>query len=80
MAKGIIIGIIIGVIVVGVILLYTNTLDVLKPEIESSFDTAKGAISKVDGNDVVEKAEQISNKINDVTEKIKITNPLDPQK
>lgn len=80
MAKGTIIGIIIGVIAIGGILLYTNTLDVLKPEIESSVDTAKGAISKVNGNDVVEKAEQISNKINDMTEKIKITNPLDPQK
>lgn len=60
--------------------MYTNTLDVLKPEIESSVDTAKGEISKVDGNDVIEKVEQISNKINDVTEKIKIINPLDPQK
>jgi len=80
MAKGTIIGIIIGVIAIGGILLYTNTLDVLKPEIESSVDTAKGTISKVNGNDVVEKAEQISNKINDMTEKIKMINPLDPQK
>ncbi|MDH3279179.1 MAG: hypothetical protein OEL84_07235 [Nitrosopumilus sp.] len=79
MAKGIIIVIIIGIIVVGGILLYTNTLDVLKPEIESSVDTAKDAISKVDGNDVVEKAEEVSNKIKDVTEKIKVTNPLEPK-
>ena len=79
MVKGIIIGIIIGIIVVGGILLYTNTLDVLKPEIESSVDTAKDAISKVDGNDVVEKAEEVSNKIKDVTEKIKVTNPLEPK-
>lgn len=59
---------------------YTNTLDVLKPEIESSVDTTKDAISKVDGKDVVEKTEQISSKIKDITEKIKITNPLDPEK
>ncbi|MDH3339916.1 MAG: hypothetical protein OEL84_01375 [Nitrosopumilus sp.] len=80
MAKGIIIGTIIGIIIVGGILLYTNTFDVLKPEIESSVDIAKDAVSKVDGDDVVEKAEQVSSKIKDVTEKIKITNPLDPQK
>ena len=79
MGNGIIIGIIIGIIAVGGILLYTNTIDVLKPEIESSVDTAKDAISKVDGNDVVEKAEEISNKIKDVTDQIKVTNPLEPK-
>ena len=79
MGNGTIIGIIIGVIAVGGILLYTNTIDVLKPEIESSVDTAKDAISKVDGNDVVEKAEEISNKIKDVTDQIKVTNPLEPK-
>jgi hypothetical protein len=79
MGNGIIIGIIIGIIAVGGILLYTNTMDVLKPEIESSVDTAKDAISKVDGNDVVEKAEEISNKIKDVTDQIKVTNPLEPK-
>ena len=79
MGNGIIIGIIIGIIAVGGILLYTNTIDVLKPEIESSVDTAKDAISKVDGNDVVEKAEEVSNKIKDVTDQIKVTNPLEPK-
>ena len=79
MGNRIIIGIIIGIIAVGGILLYTNTIDVLKPEIESSIDTAKDAISKVDGNDVVEKAEEISNKIKDVTDQIKVTNPLEPK-
>jgi len=78
-AKGIIIGIIIGVIAISGIVLYTNTLDVLKPEIESSVKTAKDAISRVDGDDVVEKAEEVSNKIKDVTEKIKVTNPLEPK-
>jgi len=79
MVKGIIIGVIIGIIAISGILLYTNTFEVLKPEIESSVDTAKDAISRVDGNDVVEKAEEVSNKIKDVTEKIKVTNPLEPR-
>lgn len=79
MVKGIFIGIIIGAIVAGGIVFYTNTLDVLKPEIESSVDTAKDAISKVDGKDVVEKTEQVSSKIKDIAEKIKVTNPLDPE-
>jgi len=78
-AKGIIIGIIIGVIAISGVVLYTNTLDVLKPEIESSVKTAKDAISRVDGDDVVEKAEEVSNKIKDVSEKIKVTNPLEPK-
>jgi len=43
--------------------------------VESSVDTAKDAISKVDGKDVVEKVEEASNKIKEVTEKIKITDP-----
>ncbi|MCA9828781.1 MAG: hypothetical protein KC444_10440 [Nitrosopumilus sp.] len=77
--KGIFIGIIIGAIVAGGIVFYTNALDVLKPEIESSVDTAKDAISKVDGKDVVEKTEQVSSKIKDIAEKIKVTNPLDPE-
>jgi len=79
MAKGIIIGIIIGAIVAGGLVFYTNALDVLKPEIESSVDTAKDAISKVDGKDVIEKTEQVSSKIKDIAEKIKVTNPLDPK-
>jgi hypothetical protein len=79
MGKSIIIGIIIGVIVAGVIITYTNTLDVLKPEIESSVDTAKDAISKVDGKEVVDKAEEVTGKIKNVTDQIKVTNPLEPK-
>ena len=80
MAKGIIIGIIISVVAAGLILTYTNAYDVLKPEVESSVDSAKEAISKVDGDDVVEKAEEVTSKIKNVTEKIKVTNPLEPIK
>jgi len=75
MGKGTIIGIIIGIAVAGFILTYTNAFEVLKPEVESSVDTAKDVISKVDGKDVVEKAEEASNKLKEISEKIKITDP-----
>lgn len=78
MCKGII-GIIIGAITVGDILYYTNTADVLKPEIKSSIDSAKNVISEVDGKEVVGKAEEVTNKIKNVTDKIKMTNPLEPK-
>jgi len=80
MGKGIAFGIIALVAVIVIILGYTNTVEVLKPDIETTVDTAKEAISKVNANDVAEKAEGVSNKIKDVTEKIKITNPLNPEK
>ncbi|MDH3191494.1 MAG: hypothetical protein OEM18_02250 [Nitrosopumilus sp.] len=79
MGKGILLGIIFGIIAVSMILFYTNTLEVLKPEIESSVETAKESISKVDGKEVVEKAEEVTNKIKNVTDKIKMTNPLEPK-
>lgn len=80
MGKGILIGILIGIVAAGFILTYTNTFDVLKPEIESSVDTAKDAISEVDGATVVEKAEEVTDKIKDTTDKIKVNNPLDSEK
>ena len=79
MGKGIIIGIIVGVVAAGLILTYTNTFDILKPEIESSVDTAKDAMSKVDGAKVVEKAEEVTEKIKETTDKIEVTNPLKPK-
>ena len=80
MGKGIVFGIITVIVIIGVILASTNTVEVLKPDIETTVGTAKEVISQVDGNDVVEKAEQVSNKIKDITEKIKISNPLDSEK
>ena len=74
MIKGILIGIIV-VAIAGLVLTYTNTYDVLKPEIESSVSTAKDVISKVNGSEVVEKAEEVTNKIKNVTDRIKVTNP-----
>ncbi len=73
MGKGIIIGVMIGIVMTGLLLTYTNAFEVLRPEVESSIDTAKDAISKVDGKDVVEKTEEASEKIKGVTDKIKIT-------
>jgi|GEM_PF-4702185 len=75
MGKGVIIGIIIGIAIAGLILTYTNTFEVLRPEVESSVDTAKDTISKIDGKDVVKKAEEASDKIKEVAEKIKMTDP-----
>jgi hypothetical protein len=80
MGKGIIIGVIIGIVAVGLILTYTNTFDVLKPEIKSSVDIAKDAISKVNGKQVIEKTEEASSRIKNVTDKIKITSNLDSKK
>jgi len=74
MGKGIILGIILA-IAAGLILTYTNAFEVLEPEIESSVDKAKNVISKVDGKDVVEKAEEASDRIKEVTDKIKIIDP-----
>ena len=74
MARGIVV-----VVAIGLILAYTNIYDVLKPEIEPAVDTAKDAISKVDGDDVIEKAEEITYKIKDVTDQIKVNNPLEPK-
>ena len=79
MGKGILIGIIIVVVAAGLLLAYTNTFDVLKPEIESSVGTAKDAISNVDGAKVVEKAEEVTEKIKETTDKIEVTNPLKPK-
>ena len=80
MVKGIIIGIIVVAVAIGMILIYTNAYDVLKPEVEPVVDTAKDAISQVDGDDVVEKAGEVSEKIKEVTGKIKVNNPLELEK
>jgi len=80
MVKGIIIGIVVVAVAIGMILIYTNAYDVLKPEVEPVVDTAKDAISQVDGDDVVEKAGEVSEKIKEVTGKIKVNNPLELEK
>ncbi|MCA9812869.1 MAG: hypothetical protein KC483_08420 [Nitrosarchaeum sp.] len=79
MVKGIIIGIVVGVIAIMGILAYTNAAEVLKPEIETSVDKAKDTISQIEGKEVVKKAEEVTDKIKNVTGKIKVTNPLEPK-
>ncbi len=75
--KGTVIGIIIAIVIIVGMLTYTNIYDLVKPSIELSVDTTKDAISNVDGQDVVEKAEEVSSIIKNVTDKIKVTNPLE---
>jgi predicted metalloprotease len=78
--KGVLIGIIIVVVAIVAILVYTNIFELAKPGIESSVDTAKDAISKVEGKDVVKKADEISTQVKNVTDQIEVTNPFDPKK
>jgi len=68
----------IGIIIVAIIFvfLYTNIFDLAKPTVEKSVDSAKDAISKVDGKDVVAGAEKVSSVIKNETAKIEIKNPL----
>ncbi|WP_420544580.1 hypothetical protein [Nitrosopumilus sp.] len=77
MAKGIIIGAILVIVTIGFLLTYTNAFEVLKPEVEYSVDKAKNAISQVDGADVVQRAEEVTSKIKNTTDKIRVSNPLE---
>ncbi|MEJ2272687.1 MAG: hypothetical protein P8X91_09495 [Candidatus Bathyarchaeota archaeon] len=66
---------IIAAIVIGVYL-YTNIFDLAQPTVEKSVDSAKDAISKVDGKDVVAGAEKVSSAIKNETSKIEIKDPF----
>lgn len=77
---GVLIGIIVVVVAVAAILAYTNIFELAKPGIGTSVDTAKEAISKVEGKDVVNKADEVSTQIKNVTDQIEVTNPFDPKK
>ena len=57
--------------------LYTNIFDLAKPTVEKSVDSAKDAISKVDGKDVVAGAEKVSSTIKNETSKIEIKDPFE---
>lgn len=78
--KANIIGIVIAVAAGLGILTYTNIFEIAKPSIESSVSTAKDVISQVDGKDVVQKTEEISSVIKNITSQIEVTNPLGPKK
>ncbi len=77
--KGAAIGIVITVIVI-VIALYTNIFELARPTVETSINSTKNTVSKVQGKDVVSKAEEITSDIQNVTSQIKIKNPLTPNK
>lgn len=69
----------VGIIAVALIAvyLYTNIFDLAKPTVEKSVDSAKDAISKVDGKDVVAGAEKVSSAIKNETSKIEIKDPFE---
>ena len=74
--KGIIIGIAIAIIVVFIIFLYTNVFELVSPTVVDSVDSAKDAISQVDGSEVIEGAEIVSETIVNETSKIEIKDPF----
>lgn len=78
--KGTLAGIIIAVAAVAGIIVYTNIDELAKPSVDSSIDTAKEVASKVEGKDVVSKAEEVVSEVKNVTSKIEIQNPLEPKK
>lgn len=74
--KGTYVGIAVAIIAIIVVFLYTNIFELVSPTVADSVDSAKDAISKVDGSDVVEGAEKVSEVIVNETSKIKIKDPL----
>jgi hypothetical protein len=75
----VIIGIGIVVAIVG-IFLYTNIFQLAKPGVETSINSTENLASKVQGKDVVSKAEEIASSIKNMTSQIKVQNPLEPPK
>ncbi len=78
--KGATAGIVITVVVIIGIALYTNIFELARPTVEASINSTKDTVSKVQGKDVVSKAEEITSDIQNVTSQIKIKNPLEPKK
>ena len=76
--KGTIIGIIIAVIAIAGILTYTNIFELAKPGIQSGINTTKDVVSKVEGKTVVDAADKVAEKVQNVTSQIEVTNPLSP--
>ena len=70
------IGITVVVIAVVVVFLYTNVFELISPTVVNSVDSAKDVISQVDGSDVVEGAEIVSETITNETSKIEIKDPF----
>ena len=74
--KGTLVGFVIVIVAIVVISLYTNVFELVKPTVEQSVDSAKDAISQVDGSDVVSGAEKVSSTIVNETSKIKVKDPF----
>ena len=77
--KGAVAGIVITVVVIIGVALYTNMFELARPTVETSINSTKDMVSKVQGKDVVSKAEEITSDIQNVTSQIKIKNPLEPK-
>lgn len=78
--KGIAIGVVITAIVIVGIAQYTNLFELARPTVQATINSTKDTVSKVQGKDVVSKAEEITSDIKNVTSQIKIKNPLTPMK
>ncbi|MFQ5441074.1 MAG: hypothetical protein ACE5DL_06390 [Nitrosopumilaceae archaeon] len=74
--KGTIIGIAVAIVAIFIVFLYTNVFELVSPTVVESVDSAKDAISQVDGSDVVEEAEKVSETIVNETSKIEIKDPF----
>jgi len=71
------VGVGVAAVVIAAVYLYTNIFDLAQPTVEKSVDSAKDAISKVDGKDVVAGAEKVSSAIKNETSKIEIKDPFE---
>jgi len=74
--KGTYIGIAVAVVAVIVVFLYTNVFELVSPTVVETVDSAKQVISKVNGTDVIEGAEIVSETITNETSKIVIKDPF----
>ena len=75
--KGTATGIVITIIVIIGIAYYTNIFELARPTVETSIKSTKDTVSKVQGKNVVSKAEEITSDIQNVTSQIKIKNPFE---
>jgi len=74
--KGTYVGIVVAIVAVIVVFLYTNVFELVSPTVTETVDSAKNAISKVNGSDVVKGAEIVSKTIVNETSKIEIKDPF----
>ena len=74
--KGTMIGIAVAIVALLVVFLYTNVFELVSPTVVDSVDSAKDVISQVNGSDVVESVEKVSETIVNETSKIEIKDPF----